>query len=196
MQPLRAARAGDPHNFVRIYHLARCGEQPPGLHLRYRGIAVHLHLARCQHLVKAAAHASAVRGQYGGAAGEQVKGQLVRVAAYGLQHGAQTVLHGQQQLYPTSSRAHHGHGGLARVALHALQEGEPAFVKPGNRLHRHRVLRGAGHATKLRGRANVDRQHVIGHGRAVAAQHGALRAVKAHHLVTVQARTGKHGQAA
>ena len=81
LQPRCSARLRDPDDLVHRQLLAVGGLQSVGRHLCHRAVAVRDHLALRQHVFKTAPHALAVRGQYLGTAGEQVKAQLVRVAA-------------------------------------------------------------------------------------------------------------------
>ena len=108
------------------------------------------HLSLGQHRFKAAAHACAVRGQYVRAAGEQVKTQLVRIAALHAQLAAQPVLKGQCEFNPAGTAADQRNARFARLPPHALQQGQPAFVEKMNRLDRYRVLGGTRHPVHLR----------------------------------------------
>ncbi len=193
-QPGRAAGLRDPDDFVRVQRRPLGRLQTPGGHFNDFGSAVHRHAAGPQHLLEAAAHACVVGGQDFGTGGEQVKVQLGRVAALCAQFGPQAVLHGQGQFHAPRAAAHHGDGGAPRVAAHPLQQRQPALVELVDGFDRHRVFGGARHLLHLRRRADVDRQAVVGHGRPVAAQHLAGRAVDADHFVAVQPRTGKRAK--
>ena len=81
------------------------------------------------------------------------------------------------------------------MLLDALEQLQPAVIKALNGFNRHCVVAGTGHAAQLRGRPNIDRQLVVRHGRAVAAQDFFVNAVNAHYLVFEQPCTCKHAQA-
>ena len=78
--------------------------------------------------------------------------------------------------------------------LHAGQQRQPALVEQMNRLDCHGMVGCAGHLAHLRCRANVDRQPVIRHRRAVAADDFACRPVQTDHLVAEKTGTSKSGQ--
>ena len=196
LQPGCAAGLRDPDDFVHRHAPAVGGLQRLVRDLRDAAAAVRDHLPLGQNGCKAAPHAGAVRGQNLRAAGEEVKAQLVRVAAQRAQFAPQPVLHGQRQLDPARATAHQRNARLARVQAHAFEQGQPAFVEQVNRLDGHRVLGRTGHPAHLRRRADVDRDTVIGHGRAVFAQHLAAGTVQADHLVLEKPRTRKRRQRA
>ena len=92
LQPGGTAGLGDPDDLVHRHRLTVCRLQRFGRDLGDGPAAVQEHLPLGQHSFKAAAHPCAVCGQYVRAAGEQVKAQLVRIAALHAQLAAQSVL--------------------------------------------------------------------------------------------------------
>ena len=92
LQPGSTTGLCDPDDLVHSHALAVFGLQRLVRDLRDLACAVHDHLPLGQHSFKAAAHTGAVCGQYVRAAGEQVKAQLVRIAALHAQLAAQPVL--------------------------------------------------------------------------------------------------------
>ena len=92
LQPGGTAGLGDPDDLVHRHRLTVCRLQRFGRDLGDGPAAVQEHLPLGQHSFKTAAHARAVCGQYVRAAGEQVKAQLVRIAALHAQLAAQPVL--------------------------------------------------------------------------------------------------------
>ena len=196
LQPRRTAGLGDPHDFVGLYYQAVAAQQAARLHVGDLGVEVQFHGALDEHALKATAHPGVVGGQNRGARADKHKRQQIGVAAQRVQFTAQAVLHGQQQFHTPSARAHHGYAQSALgVRLHTCQQRQPALVEAGDGFHRHGKFCCARHAAQARGGTNVDGEAVVGHWRAVAAQHFARGAVDAHHLVAVQAGAGEHGQA-
>jgi len=123
-----------------------------------------------------------------------MKRQTIRVASQRRQFVAQPVLHRQQQFNATSACADHRNRGFAGVFLYPIKQCQPPIIKALNRLHRDRKIRCARHLCELRRGADIDRQLIVRHRRAVAAQHFVVDAVKPDHLIAIQPRTGKHGQ--
>ncbi len=95
---------------------------------------------------KAAAHRGVVGGQDALARFQQVKAQLLRVAAEPDQFVAQAVLHREGQLDAARAGADHRDARDSGVPAHALQQRQPARVEGVDRLDRHRMRRGAFHA--------------------------------------------------
>ena len=195
MQPLGATGLSDPHDFVCGHGLACGGGERALAHLRHLGPGVQVHAPLGQHAGEVFAHPGVVRGHHLRPAGEEVKHQIVGVAAQGFQLGAQAELHGQRQLHAARATAHQRDGGAAGVLAHALQQRQPAGVEIQNGFDRYRVLGRTGHTPHLGGGAHVDATHIKPHRRMGAAQHFAVGGVQAHHLVVVKTRPGKHGQA-
>ena len=123
-----------------------------------------------------------------------MKGEFVGVAIDFAQFIAKPPLHGQQQLNAAGAATHHSDGGLAHMDANALQQGQPAVIELLNRLDGNCVFGSARNVLQLRCGADVDRQLVIRHGRAVAANHLLVGPVQADHFIAVQARTRKYAQ--
>jgi hypothetical protein len=153
-----------------------------------------VHAPLSQHAGEVLAHPGVVGAHDLGVSGEQVEHQFVRVAAQGRQLGPQAVLHGQGQLHTPCPAAHQRNRCAPGVLAHTLQQRQPATIEIENGFDRHGMGLGPRHARHLRGGAHVDAAHVVTHGRAGAAQHLAVGSVQPHHLVLVEAGTGKGSQ--
>ena len=199
LQPGGATGLRDPHGFVGIESAAIACVQTAGRDLHHLGLVVDLDVARLQHLDKALAHARVVRGQDRLARGQQHKLQIFRAAPQRLAFVAQTVLHGQQQLYPARATTHHRDRHAApvhRPLASFVQQRQPALVELCNRLDRHHQRLRTFNLLHLGGRTDVDRQQVVSHDGSVLANHFLVFAVDAHHRIVVQACPGKGTQAA
>jgi hypothetical protein len=95
---------------------------------------------------------------------------------------------------PPCPATHQRNGGGPGVLPHTLQQRQPAAIEIEDGFDRHGKRLGPRHARHLRGGAHVDAAHVVTHGRAGAAQYLAIGSVQPHHLVLVEACTGKGSQ--
>ena len=198
LQPCGSSRLGDPKGFIGIKGATIAGVQATGRDLHHLGMRVHIDIALFQHFVELSANPSVVRGQDGFACGQQDKLQVFTAAPQRFELVAQTVLHGQQQLDPTSATADHRHRHAAAVGGPMpcfVQQGQPALVELRNGLHRNGHALSAFNQVHLWGGANVDGQEVIGHALSVATNDFLVFAVDADHRVVEQSRTHKSAQA-
>ena len=193
-QPGRAAGARDPDDFVGVHCFAGHRPQARRRYLFDLGVAAQNDTAFGQHPLEGAAHRIIVGRQYDRVAGQQVEAEFLRVAPRCAQLVAQAVLHGQRQFDPAGAGADDRDAPDPGVLAHALEQQLPALVEIVDRFHRHGVLGRAGHIAHLRRGADVDRQGVVGHRRAIAAEHFACVAVQAQRFVAKQTRTGEPRQ--
>ncbi len=194
-QPGSATGLRHPDDLVGRQRLAVAGVQLSVGHRDHFRRAMNDHTTLSQHPLEASPHARVVRRQDVAISGKEVKAQVVGVVAEGLQFVAQAILHRQGQLDAAGAGADQRDGGLPGVPTNTLQQGQPALVEAPDRLHRNGVFGGAFDAVHRRHRADVDRQAVVGHRRAMATEHLALCAVEANHLVAEVAGAGEPGQA-
>ena len=197
LQPRWPSGLCDPHGFIGIKSATIAGVQTAWRHLHHFGVGVHIDIAFFQHFAESRPNPRVVRGQNGFARGHQHKLQVFAAAPQGFEFVAQTILHGQQQLDAAGTTSHHSNGHATPVAgpvAGFVQQGQPALVELRNRFDRDCQRLGAFYLLDLRGRADVDRQQVIGDPLSVAANDFLVFAVKADHGIVDQARAHKGTQ--
>ena len=160
------------------------------------GIEVDPHAALGQHPRERGPDPGRVARQHLGPAGEQVEAQPIGIAARLAEPRAEPVPHREHHLHPAGPGAHHADPYRALAGEHPVDERVPAGHEIADRLDRHHCAGGAGHIVRTRRRADVDREHVVGHGGAVAAQDVPRDRVEIDRLVVIEARVREAGEGA
>ena len=186
---------GGPDDFVHLERPAGGGFQPAGVDPGDARSQMDLHAARGEHVREALLRAPVVRRQHGRRRAEQMELGNLEAAGVGLRPGGERVLHRQRQLHAGGARAYNPHPQPARTLAHPLRQALPARDQPADRLYRHGVLDCPLYVEPRRD-AGIDRQHVVGHRRPLAAQHRAPVQVEPHRLAVGTAAPRRSARAA
>ena len=138
--------------------------------LNYPAAFVHMNPACCQDPLQFRLDPPIVGGKNAGGATEEMILHCVGSARV-TQHVLQPELHGEDQLNAACPCPHHTNTDSVRRRQHTRDEVLPALHKCADGLDGYHHLLGARHLCKAWGRANIERQHIIGHIRMLTTAH-------------------------
>src|SRR5262249_8590589 len=120
-------------------------------------------------------------------------GQAGRVAVHS-DIAPETPFDGKQEFDAARARAHDADARASLRGQHALAQGLEAGEETVDRLDRYRVTGSTGNVADIGRRPDVDRDEIVGHRRAVAANDAAVRKIKPDRLVAIEAGAGEAGK--
>ena len=155
---------------------------------------MHLDAAFVEDAVELAAHPPLVGRQYFFRVGDQMEFGIGAGPPRLRQHPAEAVADTEQKFDPAGAGADDADPDRVFAAEHPRRQIMPVGDEAVDGLDRHRVLGRARHLGGVGGRADVDRQQIVGHRRAVAAQHPPVGGIEADRLVMKELGAGEAGQ--